>query len=125
MSVLVNISRCTEEAIIFASKLAELEIDDFCFSIVLPNDYSLSISIPCDLALNKMSQSQDYPKVIETLLFHKEKREFNTNFGYENDNDVKRFYGELRASEDDNVDLVKTHITNLISLIKEELRNEN
>jgi hypothetical protein len=115
-----NINRCTNEAKLFAKKLENFDINDFCFSIEVPNDYLLSISIPCDIQLNKFSEDFNYPKVIETRLSHKEKSDFDTKLGYKNDNDIKRFYGKIRASEDNNVYLVKEHIHKLISSIKEE-----
>tara|TARA_B110000037_G_C17099430_1_gene497402 strand:+ start:1961 stop:2329 length:369 start_codon:yes stop_codon:yes gene_type:complete len=122
MSLYENIKRCEDEAKIVAYKLVHLTIDDFSFSIKLPNNYSLSISIPCDIRKNKFSEGFNYPKVIETLLFHKEKSIFDPEIGYENDNDVKRFYGEERASEDDNVCLVRNHIDELIHVIENSNR---
>lgn len=122
MSLYENIKRCEDEAKIVAYKLENLTIDDFSFSIKLPNNYSLSISIPCDIRQNKFSEGFNYPKVIETLLFHKEKSIFDHEIGYENNNDVKRFCGEERASEDDNVCLVRNHIDELIHVIENSNR---
>ena len=72
------------------------------------NITKLSVSIPLDAMGNR--DPNEYPKCIETALFSDTNIEYDESLGYE---DVKKFYGQDRASEQSNVLKLKTHILTL------------
>ena len=87
----------------------------FCFRVPLEKGYFLSCSVPPDVMENQCSDEENFPKTAETLLFRENEIVRRTEWGYD---DVKRFYGQDRASESNIVDEIEEEIKRLKSLIE-------
>jgi hypothetical protein len=98
--------------------------DYHCFRLYFPtpigedkNITKISIAIPPDAMGNRTTDGHDFPMCIETALFSDTNIEYDESLGYE---DIMRFYGDDRASEQSNVLELKSHILSLYSQLEKE-----
>ena len=120
---IVCVKNCSIEAGIIASSISTRLTTNiglnkntpFSFRVPLEKRYFLSCSVPPDVMENQCSDEGNFPKTAETLLFREDEIVYRTEWGYD---DVKRFHGQDRASENNIVDEIEEEIKRLKSLIE-------
>lgn len=76
--------------------------------------FEVSLAVPPDAMGNRSCDNVEFPKTAETLLFCDGKPHYVSEWDYD---DVIRFYGDRRASDDENVNKILDEILRLKSLV--------
>ena len=76
--------------------------------------FAVSLAVPPDAMGNRSCDNVDFPKTAETLLFCDGEPHYVSEWDYD---DVIRFYGDRRASDDENVNKIFDEILRLKGLV--------
>jgi hypothetical protein len=114
-----NRERCNTEANYISKAIGGGVISEgTCFRVKLgldkeKNVYEFSISVPGDAYGNKLEDS-GLPKTIETAIVCNNDIVYESDWGYD---DIQRFVGEYRASDDENIAILVEEIQRVTELV--------